>query len=562
MTTINAAALKYPFDRTGTATTNLVLNEARSVGREVYRALAPYAGSFYSKSMVVSDAATNTPLVLNTDYKLVYPNQEAELEIGKPICTVVMILNSAYTDVLLTYQAVGGPYTTSNDVIAQLLVDIQQDNRAVTWDAILGKPVTFNPSKHLHAATDLYGLEYVVLALEELVQSVYSGDVSSHDVLYDYINRIKDSLAQAIVDFDADTANLQALIDQLNTRLTALTNTVAQLRADFTAHVNNKANPHAVTQAQVGLGLVSNYRVATQVEAETGTAANVYMTALTTWQAVTKYTALNITPVITTHINDKTNPHAVTATQVGLGLVSNFRLATQAEAEAGTAANVYMTALLTWQAVTKYVALNVTPALTSHINNHSNPHGVTAAQVGLGSVNNVPQVQRGGGTGMGTNSILMGWDGGKVLIQVDNSPMGQVHTTQQPDPNVTSHIANRNNPHGVTTGQIGAVPTTRAINGHQLTGDFNISANEVGAYSSGQSDNLFVTKGSLTAVVRQTNPVWSGQIGGGAGFIAPDGCFVVGARNNGSSNVSNMSLAYSATQVNINGSWVTISRNG
>lgn len=433
MTTITAAALKYPFDRTGIASTNLIVNEARSVGREVYRAIAPYAGSFYTKSMVITDAATATPLVLNVDYKISYPNQEAELEVGKPICTVVMILNSSYTDVLLTYQAVGGPYTTSNNVIAQLITDSQQDNRAVTWDAILGKPVTFNPSAHLHAATDLYGLEYVVLALEELVQSVYTGDVSSHDVLYDYINRIKDAVDASIIDFNNQTTETRALLDALTLRVDALTATVTQLRADFNAHASNVSNPHAVTSAQVGLGLVQNYRIAIQTEAEAGTANNVYTTPLSVWQAITKYTALNITPVITTHVN-----------------------------------------------------------------NVSNPHGVTATQVGLGNVLNVPQVQRGGGAGMGTNSLYMGWDGSQVLLQVDNSSMGRVHTTQQPDPNIASHVNNRSNPHGVTIGQIGAADRNLQINGHSLTSSFNLGANEVGAYTSAQGDGRYAYKNSAS----------------------------------------------------------------
>lgn len=53
-------------------------------------------------------------------------------------------------------------------------------------------------------------------------------------------------------------------------------------------HTNNKSNPHGVTKSQVGLGNVANYGVATQVEAETGTVDNKYMTPLRVFQAITK----------------------------------------------------------------------------------------------------------------------------------------------------------------------------------------------------------------------------------------------------------------------------------
>lgn len=57
-------------------------------------------------------------------------------------------------------------------------------------------------------------------------------------------------------------------------------------------HAGNKNNPHAVTKMQVGLGNVENYAVATQAEAEAGTANNKYMTPQRAKQAFNK----NITP--------------------------------------------------------------------------------------------------------------------------------------------------------------------------------------------------------------------------------------------------------------------------
>ena len=46
------------------------------------------------------------------------------------------------------------------------------------------------------------------------------------------------------------------------------------------------------------------------------------------------------------HIDSTSNPHGVTKSQVGLGSVANYGIATQAEAEAGTSSSKYMTCLL------------------------------------------------------------------------------------------------------------------------------------------------------------------------------------------------------------------------
>lgn len=51
------------------------------------------------------------------------------------------------------------------------------------------------------------------------------------------------------------------------------------------------------------------------------------------------------------HIADTNNPHAVDATDVGLGSVQNYGIASQAEAEAGSATNKYMTPQRVAQAI-------------------------------------------------------------------------------------------------------------------------------------------------------------------------------------------------------------------
>lgn len=58
--------------------------------------------------------------------------------------------------------------------------------------------------------------------------------------------------------------------------------TPAGAQAKVDAHASRTDNPHSVTKAQVGLGSVQNYGIASQAQAEAGTANNVYMTPLRT----------------------------------------------------------------------------------------------------------------------------------------------------------------------------------------------------------------------------------------------------------------------------------------
>lgn len=59
----------------------------------------------------------------------------------------------------------------------------------------------------------------------------------------------------------------------------------------------------------------------------------------------------NVEDDLVAHKADKTNPHGVTKSQVGLGSVQNYGIATQAEAQAGTSNVKYMTPLRVNQAL-------------------------------------------------------------------------------------------------------------------------------------------------------------------------------------------------------------------
>lgn len=113
--------------------------------------------------------------------------------------------------------------------------------------------------------------------------------------------------------------------------------TVQDHVAALSVHLANETNPHGVTAAQVGAD-------------PSGSAAAVQEN-------------------LTDHENDKENPHKVTKAQVGLGNVDNTK---DLDKPVSTAQ----------QAAIDAAGNNFLASLNAHIANTSNPHKVTAAQVG------------------------------------------------------------------------------------------------------------------------------------------------------------------------------------
>lgn len=140
-----------------------------------------------------------------------------------------------------------------------------------------------------------------------------------------------------------------------------------------------------------------------------------------------------------THVNNRSNPHQVTKSQVGLGNVQNLGLATKVEAEQGLVETKYMTPLRTKEAI---VVQALTP-LNDHIARTDNPHGVTKTQVGLGSVLNYGISDQPTAEAGAANNVYM-------------TPLrtSQAIAVQALAP-LTAHTSRTDNPHGVTKTQVG-----------------------------------------------------------------------------------------------------------
>ena len=405
----------------------------------------------------------------------------------------------------------------------------------------------------------------------------------------------------------------------------------------LTAHTDRSDNPHNVTKAQVGLGLVSNFPPANQTEAESGTANNRFMTPLRVAQAI----ASQAGAAVSDHVDNTSNPHQVTKAQVGLGSVpnwipattthvdqlganegatlpnafmtpvltrrlidklfraggdavegllhyrgnesrmagtfdsqsaapsgsavlnyngylkavrfygdgrnltgmvkgqvglnnvDNFGTATQADAMAGTANNLFMTPLRVAQAITSQAGA----AVSDHIDNTSNPHQVTKAQVGLGNVQNYPIASQAAAQAGTANNLYM------TPLRVAEAITAQAGSA------VSGHINDTNNPHQVTAAQVGLgnvgnYPIASQVDAQNGTSNFR--------YMTPLRTDQFLTSQFRDAASGDNRGVLLYN-----GYGRHTGAFYGGTVNPGSSIRMNLDAVLHATAFNGNGANLT-----
>lgn len=326
----------YPFDPTGSNPLCRIVNEQHVLtslnDTDLYQIVIPSAAPFFTNNLIMTfrnpDQSVRT-LVEGIDYYFTHHFIGATKATAKPLAGSITFLDKDITGVLrLTYQTIGGVWTLDDNQIAELLANINNNPRTTAWEQVVQLPFAFPVIDHEWDLVDMVGASEIVDAIQGIRDAVLAGNAGG-----------------------------------------------------ISAHVADKNNPHEVTKTQVGLASVENYPIATQAQAQGGTNHTTYMTPLRTAQAIAALGGGSVAD----HAARQDNPHAVTKTQVGLGAVENYGVATNSDAVAGTASNLYMTPTAT-KAATDVIATS----LTSHVNNFLNPHNVSKSQIGLNFVENYP----------------------------------------------------------------------------------------------------------------------------------------------------------------------------
>lgn len=389
---------EYPFDPTGLKPENKITGEQHiltTVNEKHYRKIVPRWAPFFQAGLKVRGRrpdGTIKNFVEGVDFYLGHHFLSASRATAKPIYGSINILDDTFigTIIIDQYNTLGGDWTQDENKIAQIVADQLYNPRIVSWEYVVDVPYSFPVINHEYDIVDMVGMAQVVAELNLIAKSI------------------------------SDTGDSGLLV-----------------------HLADKNNPHSVTKAQVGLGSVQNYGIATKAQAEAGVVNNAYMTPLRTAQAIDlKVKDAN------DHVLRTDNPHGVNATQVGLGNVQNYPIATQAQAEGGAANDVYMTPLRVKQAID----VQMLPVI-SHVSDKNNPHGVTKTQVGLGNVRNYAIATKAQAEAGTDNATYM------TPLRVKEAIMALGSASME------AHINDKNNPHGVTADQVGAPTKQELITG-------------------------------------------------------------------------------------------------
>lgn len=384
----------YEFDPYGDNPNNRITGERHTItpanGKD-FNYYIPAFAPFHRRNFVmraVTNGVVGGQLTATKDYYFGFRYDQMILSGAmEPIYGAIVLNDPQFGgDVSIDYNTVGGEYVMSTAQIATILANNLIDPRTIQWSAVADVPDQVPAVPHKHdAMVTLVGLDSVV------------------DSLYAVIDAISGGFNKAF----------QALQE----------------------HLRDQNNPHHVTAQQVGVDGNGTLVPASQLEAEAGTDNNKYMTSLRVMQSIQK----NALPVIAAHAARIDNPHAVTASQVGLGNVANYSPASATESEAGVATNRYMTPANVLSAMTYRVPL----LMQSHTTNYNNPHQVTKAQVGLSNVPNYPLAT--------PAQAVSGTDNTTFMTPYLVAQAVATGSSQ----GLAAHLLNYSNPHQVTAAQVG-----------------------------------------------------------------------------------------------------------
>lgn len=345
---MDTTGLLYPFDPTGASPANLVENERQPInspGIKNFYFILPKAGPFYANEAFEAVLfPSGRTLVEGVDYAFGHEFRAATRSTGIPVYGSIVFYDHRNTgNVRLKYQNVGGTWTLSEQKIAEILTNLTIDPRITTWEQVAEMPIQFPPTAHEWDIADMVGMSSVRDKLEQIADAILA---SEGEALLNHIadkenphqvnkNQVGLALVQNMgLATDQAAALGTSNIGYMTPRLTQMTIS-ALVRPIIDAHMADNNNPHGVTKAQIGLNLVENFPPATREQAENGTSNGVYLTPLTGRQLVA---AMNQT--FDNHIQDRGNPHGVTAAQTGAYSISEMDAKlTQYLTTSGTAAN-------------------------------------------------------------------------------------------------------------------------------------------------------------------------------------------------------------------------------
>lgn len=278
--------VRLTYDPTGRNPDNLIgseVHDLKTINGFPYKIVTMEHGGFYTQSLRVYDASYKK-LTPGTDYIVTYRYANISQRLGLNICSDVVFLNpNRIGNVFLTAQMVGGDIAFSLTTVDDYVDWFNQ--QPVGY---VPRDDDYNGNEPLWKPGELDKERWKLDTFEPFNNEIYAMSRAIAGATGPYEQEFRDKVK----------ADYDAFLDLFNDRLQR--------------HIDDKANPHVDTKADVGLNLVENYLLATEAGARTGTANDHYLSPLLSWATVDQ---LALMP-LNAHVGNRSNPHQTTPEKI------------------------------------------------------------------------------------------------------------------------------------------------------------------------------------------------------------------------------------------------------
>lgn len=261
---------RYKLDTTANSSENLVKEEIHVLSGEGGDICFTRNGAFYNKSLVVKQGTK--VLTLNKDYVYCFFWQDATTKLGNPVSVAIQIKNNNLIGkITLTYQAVGGEYQTRYTEMDTHIHKMSiNETRNVFWDEVLEIPAAFIPTRHLHRAADIYGIQALVQAVYALKEVVANTSVLKLKSVYDRFLKLKKYVEQNLESIDTYKHELNLILETIRANNGNSSITLMQIETLFDQKYDNLI-----------ANLVTDLNKSRETFNEKSTATNAKITSLT-----------------------------------------------------------------------------------------------------------------------------------------------------------------------------------------------------------------------------------------------------------------------------------------
>ena len=188
------AEVSYPLDTTGTAASNLVVDEPHTlteVNDAPYRILIPTFSPFYLHNLAVKHVDTAgvvKPLVEGVDFYCALPYMVATRSIGKPLYGGLAFISTLpQGTILVTVQTLGGEWCADAQYVYKMLLEKDYNAGVTWWDTLTNVQQVFPPTPHALAVTDIDGISNLIAELEKIRDALVNFDYSPPAAVIEHI---------------------------------------------------------------------------------------------------------------------------------------------------------------------------------------------------------------------------------------------------------------------------------------------------------------------------------------------------------------------------------------